>query len=113
MLIQNLLRIPHLKTDPKTHSQHLHPAKQVNTNHLRKTNVKKTYTFEERHAASSEPVITAFCQALLKQPQNEEKDNFYRSLQQYLNRTRHLSQNQNLKPTIYKDILFTPDAKGV
>ena len=49
------------------------------------------YTFEERHAQLSEPLEPVNCQATLSEPTY----NLYPTLQQDLNRVRHISQNQN------------------
>ena len=53
------------------------------------------YTFEERHARLSEPLEPVVRQAPLSEPQYEPTYKLYPTLQQDLNRVRHISQNQN------------------
>ena len=55
------------------------------------------YTFEERHALLSEPLISVVRHAPLSEPQYEPIYSIYR---QDLNRTRHPSQNKNRISTI-------------
>ena len=65
---------------------------------------RKPYTFEERHASLSEPSVPVFRRAPLSEPQYKPTHKFCPSLQQDLNRSKHLSQKYNLHT------LITPDA---
>ena len=96
-LIRHISKIanqPPPKQSPPTSSQENPITPKTTQNPQTSTRISfhdNPYTFEERHARLSEPLETVYHQA----PLSETTYNLYPTLQQYLNRITHISQNQN------------------
>ena len=77
------------------------------------SSVEKPYTFEKRHASLSEPMIPVISHATLSKPLYEPSFNIYLSIQEDLNRTRNLSQNQNLTTTTNRQLIHLRPNKSL